>query len=170
MREAETSNKYMVKIRGKGIRIRMPFLLSGFILPNYPAGDIIVSEYIVDLESMVNDMKENLGKYNCSVEAAMDIIGGKYKVIILWHLIKEGTLRFSEIQRLIPQATPKMLSSQLKELEAAGIVDRTLYPVVPPKTEYSLSEFGKTLIPIVTSLRDWGNMYFEKMGAKNPCE
>ena len=115
-------------------------------------------------------MKDKLGKYNCSVEAAMDIIGGKYKVIILWHLIREGTLRFSELQRLIPQATPKMLSSQLKELEASGIIDRVLYPVVPPKTEYSISEFGKTLVPIVTALRDWGNMYYEKMGATNPCD
>lgn len=114
-------------------------------------------------------MKDSLSKYNCSVEAAMDIIGGKYKAIILWHLIKDGTLRFSEIQRRIPQATPKMLSSQLKELENSGLVDRILYPVVPPKTEYSLSEFGKTLIPIVTSLRDWGNMYFERAGEKNPC-
>ena len=114
-------------------------------------------------------MKEKLGKYNCSVEAAMDVIGGKYKAIILWHLIKDGTLRFSEIQRLIPQATPKMLSSQLKELEASELIIRTLYPVVPPKTEYSLSELGKTLIPIITSLRDWGNMYYEEMGHENPC-
>lgn len=115
-------------------------------------------------------MNDKMKKYNCTIEAAMDVIGGKYKIIILWHLIKGGTLRFSEIQRLIPQATPKMLSSQLKELEAGGIIKKVLYPVVPPKTEYSLTEFGKTLVPIVTSLRDWGNMYFEKMGVDNPCE
>ena len=115
-------------------------------------------------------LKDNASKYNCSVEATMDIIGGKYKVIILWHLIKEGTMRFSQLQKAIPQATPKMLSSQLKELEASGIVERVLYPVVPPKTEYSLTEFGKTLEPIVVSLRDWGNKYFDRIGEPNPCE
>lgn len=119
---------------------------------------------------MVIKLKDNASKYNCSVEATMDIIGGKYKVIILWHLIKEGTMRFSQLQKAIPQATPKMLSSQLKELEASGIVERVLYPVVPPKTEYSLTEFGKTLVPIVVSLRDWGNKYFDRIGEPNPCE
>lgn len=111
-----------------------------------------------------------INSYHCTVEAAMDIIGGKYKAIILWHLIKDGTLRFSQLQRLIPQATPKMLSSQLKELEANNLIVRVLYPVVPPKTEYSLSEFGKTLIPIITTLRDWGSLYFEHMNVQNPCE
>lgn len=111
-----------------------------------------------------------INSYHCTVEAAMDIIGGKYKAIILWHLIKDGTLRFSQLQRLIPQATPKMLSSQLKELEANNLIVRVLYPVVPPKTEYSLSEFGKTLIPIITALRDWGSLYFEHMNVQNPCE
>ena len=119
---------------------------------------------------MVIKVKDNASKYNCSVEATMDIIGGKYKVIILWHLIKEGTLRFSQLQKAIPQATPKMLSSQLKELEASGIVERVLYPVVPPKTEYSLTEFGKTLVPIVVSLRDWGNKYLDRIGEPNPCK
>ena len=111
-----------------------------------------------------------INSYHCTVEAAMDIIGGKYKAIILWHLIKDGTLRFSQLQRLIPQATPKMLSSQLKELEANNLIVRVLYPVVPPKTEYSLSEFGKTLIPIITALRDWGSLYFKHMNVQNPCE
>ena len=111
-----------------------------------------------------------INSYHCTVEAAMDIIGGKYKAIILWHLIKDGTLRFSQLQRLIPQATPKMLSSQLKELEANNLIVRVLYLVVPPKTEYSLSEFGKTLIPIITALRDWGSLYFEHMNVQNPCE
>ena len=121
------------------------------------------------MKRVKNMEKIDLGNINCTVEATMDIIGGKYKVIILWHLIKNGTLRFSEIQRLIPQATPKMLSSQLKELEANGIINKVLYPVVPPKTEYSLSELGKTLTPIITSLREWGIMYFEKAGVENPC-
>lgn len=112
---------------------------------------------------------EKMKSYSCSVEAVMDIIGGKYKAIILWHLIKNEKLRFGEIQKLIPKATPKMLSNQLKELEASGIIVRVLYPVVPPKTEYFLSELGKTLIPIITYLRDWGNNYFEFMNVPNPC-
>ncbi len=120
------------------------------------------------MKRVKNMEKIDLGKYNCTVEATMDIIGGKYKVIILWHLIKNGTLRFSEIQRLIPQATPKMLSSQLKELEANGIINKVLYPVVPPKTEYSLSELGETLIPVITSIREWGVMYFERAGVEIP--
>lgn len=99
----------------------------------------------------------------------MDVIGGKYKAIILWHLVKEEKLRFGQLQRLIPQATPKMLSNQLKELEASGIIIRILYPVVPPKTEYYLSDLGKTLIPIITDLRDWGNNYFAYMNVPNPC-
>ena len=115
-------------------------------------------------------MESNCCGFNCPVEATIQLIGGKYKAIILWHLIKDGTLRFSQLQRLIPQATPKMLSSQLKELEANNLIVRVLYPVVPPKTEYSLSEFGKTLIPIITALRDWGSLYFEHMNVQNPCE
>ena len=107
--------------------------------------------------------------YNCPVEAAMDIVGGKYKAIIIYHLI-DATLRYSELQREIPQATPKMLSQQLKELEADGIVNRVLYPVVPPKTEYSLTELGKTLVPIIQALCDWGENYFKLLGVPNPCD
>lgn len=113
--------------------------------------------------------KEKAMNYNCPVEAAMDIVGGKYKAIIIYHLI-DATLRYNELQRLIPQATPKMLSQQLKELEADGIVNRVLYPVVPPKTEYSLTELGKTLVPIVQDLCDWGENYFKLLGVPNPCE
>ncbi len=72
--------------------------------------------------------------YNCPIENTIAMIGGKYKAIILWHLIA-GTLRFSQLQRLIPQATAKMLTQQLRELEADNLVQRRVYPVVPPKTE-----------------------------------
>ena len=85
----------------------------------------------------------------------MDVIGGKYKAMIVYELIK-GTRRYSEIQKAVPQATPRMLSKQLKELEEDGVINRVLYPVVPPKTEYSLTELGKTLVPIVVSLCKWG--------------
>ena len=93
--------------------------------------------------------------FHCPVEATFSVIGGKYKAIILWHLI-DSTLRFSELRRFLPQATPKMLTQQLRELEADGIIHREVYPVVPPKTEYSLTTYGKTLNPIVQAICDWG--------------
>ena len=86
--------------------------------------------------------------FNCPVEATLDLIGGKYKALILWHLI-DTTLRFNEIGKLIPQATPKMLTQQLRELENDSLIIRTVYPVVPPKVEYSLSDFGKSIIRYV---------------------
>lgn len=95
------------------------------------------------------------GGYNSPIEHTIGMIGGKYKAIILWHLIG-GTLRFSELQRLIPQATAKMLTQQLRELEADSLVERKVYPVVPPKTEYSLTEKGKSLSPIMMDLCRWG--------------
>lgn len=104
--------------------------------------------------------REKLMSYGCPVEAAMDIIGGKYKVIIIWNLIGK-TLRYNELKKALPQATPKMLSQQLKELEADGIINRTLYPVVPPKTEYSLTPVGETLVPVIEDLCTWGRKYFE---------
>lgn len=98
--------------------------------------------------------------YNCPVEATIDLIGGKYKAIILWHLI-EDKKRFSELKRLIPKATEKMLAQQLRDLEADGLVIRTVYPVVPPKVEYSLSNFGRTIIPVLDSMCSWGQSYLE---------
>ena len=112
---------------------------------------------------------EKIQSYHCPVEATMDIIGGKYKAIIIYELI-EKTLRYSELQKLVPQATPKMLSKQLKAMEEDGIIQRVLYPVVPPKTEYSLTELGKTLIPIVQSLCGWGEDYFKLAGVPTPYE
>ena len=95
--------------------------------------------------------------FHCPVEATMSKIGGKYKAIVLYHLKEDGVLRFSELQRYIPQATPKMLTQQLRELESDGIVHREVYPVVPPKTEYSLTDYGRTLGPIIQAICDWGN-------------
>ena len=111
---------------------------------------------------------EKIKNYNCPVEAAMDVIGGKYKAIIIYELIGR-TLRYSEIQKEVPQATPRMLSRQLKELEGDGIINRVLYPIVPPKTEYSLTDYGKTLIPIIEALCRWGEDLFERAGVPNPC-
>lgn len=105
--------------------------------------------------------------FNCPIEATLAMIGGKYKALILWHLIN-NTLRFSQIQRLIPQATPKMLTQQLRELEADNLIVRVVYPVVPPKTEYSLSERGQTIIPILDAMCDWGKNYLRENG-QNCC-
>jgi len=77
-------------------------------------------------------------------------------------------MRFGEMQRAIPQATAKMLTQQLKELEADCIISRKLYPVVPPKTEYSLTEQGQTLVPIVNMMSEWGHGYFVRMGMADP--
>lgn len=112
---------------------------------------------------------EKIKGYNCPVEAAMDVIGGKYKALIVYELIG-GTRRYNEIQKAVPQATPRMLSKQLKELEEDGVIDRKLYPVVPPKTEYSLTELGKSLVPIVQSLCSWGEHYFDIAGVPVPCD
>ena len=93
--------------------------------------------------------------FHCPVEATLSLIGRKYKCIILYHLA-ERTLRFSELRHLIPQATAKMLTQQLRELQSAGIIHRKVYPIVPPKTEYSLTSYGETLSPIVKAMCAWG--------------
>lgn len=105
-------------------------------------------------------------EYQCPLEATMEIIGGKYKGVIIGHLI-DKTLRYNELQKLISHATPKMLIQQLKELEADGIVKRKLYPVVPPKTEYSLTDRGKTLVPAIIELNKWGLKYLKEENI--PC-
>lgn len=104
--------------------------------------------------------------YQCPLEACMDVIGGKYKGVIIGHLI-DKTLRYSELQKLVSHATPKMLIQQLKELEADGVIKRKLYPVVPPKTEYSLTVRGKSLIPVIIELNKWGMKYLKE--EKIPC-
>ena len=91
----------------------------------------------------------------------MDVIGGKWKVIIIHHLL-DGTKRFSELRRLIPQVTQRMLTLQLRELERDGAVHREVYAQVPPKVEYSLTETGKTLEPILLIMHDWGKNFITK--------
>ncbi len=104
---------------------------------------------------------KNCQTYRCPVEATLQLIGGKYKALIMWHLINK-TLRFNEISRLIPNATPKVLTAQLRELENDGLLIRRVYPVVPPKVEYSLTDFGKSLTPILNSMCSWGTDYLNK--------
>lgn len=105
-------------------------------------------------------------KYNCNfgcpVEAALEALGGKWKGIILYHL-QGGTKRFNELRRLIPDVTQRMLTKQLRELEADQIVCRQVYAEVPPKVEYTITEFGETLSPILSALQQWGIKYIDKL-------
>lgn len=104
----------------------------------------------------------------CAVEAAMALIDGKWKSVILFHL-SDGTLRFNELRRAIPGVTQRMLTNQLRELEADGLIERQVYPQVPPKVEYSLSPLGRSLQPVLVALQTWGesNMHlFKGAGTK----
>jgi DNA-binding HxlR family transcriptional regulator len=94
---------------------------------------------------------------NCPVEATLGLIGGKYKALILWHLSAKK-LRFSQLKSLV-SATPKMLTQQLRELESQQLIHREVYAVVPPRVEYSLTDLGKSLMPILVAMRDWGADY-----------
>jgi len=98
--------------------------------------------------------------YHCPVEAALDVIGGKWKPLILWAL-GDNVLRFNELQKELPGVNAKMLTKQLRELEEDGVIKRTVYPEVPPRVEYSITEFGKTLIPILQALCTWGAHYLD---------
>ena len=101
---------------------------------------------------------ESNKKYSCFFQLATDIIGGKWKALVLWCL-KDEIKRNGELKRLIPNISQKMLTQQLRELEDSGIVERIVYPVVPPKVEYKLTIMGKKLIPILVELHDWGKEY-----------
>jgi DNA-binding HxlR family transcriptional regulator len=94
------------------------------------------------------------------MELTLDLIGGKWKALILWNL-GQDTLRFSELKKTLPKITQKMLTQQLRELETSGLVKRFIYRQVPPKVEYSLTPEGKSLIPILDTLCEWGQTYAE---------
>ena len=112
---------------------------------------------------------EKIGQnYNCPVSATLHLIGGKYKALILWHLM-DRTLRFSELRKLVPEATPKMLTQQLRELERDDLLTRTVYPVVPPKVEYSLTDKGGSLRPILEAMFDWGTRILKEEGLEPNC-
>lgn len=100
-------------------------------------------------------------KEGCAVQTTLRVIGGKWKLPLLWYL-REETMRYSELQRTIPGITPKMLAEQLRELERDGIVLRTVHPVVPPKVEYSLTAYGRTLDPILATMDAWGSRHHNR--------
>ena len=97
-------------------------------------------------------------KYNNPVEISLDIIGGKWKIPIIW-LLKEDSKRYGELRKTLPKVTHKMLTQQLRELESDEIISRKVYPEVPPKVEYSLTLLGKSVIPVIDLLREWGEEY-----------
>lgn len=113
-------------------------------------------------------MRGRLEDALCPVESALILVGGKYKAIIVWNLARRGTLRYGELRRIVPKATPKMLAQQLHELEADGLVSRKLYATVPPKTEYSLTEAGRLFVPAVDAMCDCGRAYLERAGLPVP--
>ena len=105
---------------------------------------------------------------HCPVEATLDLIGGKYKALILWHL-SESKLRFSELRKVITNATPKMLTQQLRELESQELIHREVFPIIPPRVEYSLTELGHSLMPILVAMRDRGAGYLRTSKDVEPC-
>lgn len=120
-------------------------------------------------------MKDNKSSYRsicpseegCPVEYTLGVIGGKWKGVLLYHLI-DGAKRFNEMRKICPAITQRMLTLQLRELEHDGIVHREVYQQVPPKVEYSLTDFGRTLEPIILSMKQWGETY--KMRSQDDME
>lgn len=108
-------------------------------------------------------MRSRNKKYTCAFEVAVDVVDGKWKSLIIWYLGNQGTKRFGELKKLIPQVTQKMLTQQLRELEADRLIQRKVYAQVPPKVEYSLTDLGLDLIPVFSQLCKWGAYYEEKL-------
>jgi DNA-binding HxlR family transcriptional regulator len=117
---------------------------------------------------MVVDNRErrivlNGKEFHCAMDITMSFIGGKWKTVVLWYLRKDKK-RFSELKKLIPNITEKMLSLQLKDLESDGIVGRKIYAEVPPKVEYYLTDFGKSLVPMLEEIARWGRRLADEKG------
>ncbi len=108
-------------------------------------------------------------KYDCTFEFTMDAISGKWKGLVLWHL-SSGTLRYGELKKLLGKITQKMLTQSLRELEACSVIHREVYAVVPPKVEYSLTQYGKELVPILEQLHEWGKVTSKDLGIINECD
>lgn len=107
-------------------------------------------------------------EFTCPVAATLSLIGGKYKPLILWHLVDQP-LHYMELQRKIPNATPKMLSQQLRDLEDCGMVHREVIPEKPPKTVYSLTAFGESIIPVLDAMCQWGTNYMDGLDVQPLC-
>ncbi len=99
--------------------------------------------------------------YSCPIEYTMNLIAGKWKMVILWHLSQEKVMRYGEIKKTLNNITHKMLSQQLKELEADGFINRVAYSQIPPKVEYSLTKLGESFLPVMKSLSSWGENHLK---------
>ena len=102
----------------------------------------------------------------CAIVATLNLINGRWKGVVLYYLLTKGTLRFNELQRHLPGCTPRLLVKQLRELEEDAFIMRTVYPVVPPKVEYALTEEGRTIGPILLQLNEWGAGWLERRGLR----
>lgn len=116
---------------------------------------------IIDGEEKIMQLRGET--YHCALDVTMNFIGGKWKTVVLWYLRKDKK-RFSELKKLIPDITEKMLSLQLRALEEDGIIKRMIYPEVTPKVEYELTKFGKTLVPVLEEIAKWGRDTVQKEG------
>ncbi len=122
------------------------------------------------------ELKERLlnNEFNCEKELTLSIISGKWKIVIIWHLAHDGALRFNELHRLFKKISNRMLTKQLRELEQDEIVQRKIYPEMPPHVEYLLTEHGWTIVPIVDAMYEWGcnniRHYYEKTNAEAASE
>jgi len=108
-------------------------------------------------------------EYACSFEFALDMVSGKWKGLVLWYLADE-TLRYGEIKKKLGKITQKMLTQTLRELEKHQLITRKVYPVVPPKVEYTITEYGKKLIPIFQLMLDWGDDVGAQLGELEDCD
>ncbi|MGD9654949.1 MAG: winged helix-turn-helix transcriptional regulator [Sulfuricurvum sp.] len=108
--------------------------------------------------------------FNCPFELTLELIGGKWKGLILWHLHDKKVLRNGQMLRLIPNITQKMLTQQLREMEKHGLINRVIYEQIPPKVEYSLTRHGKALRPILEHMIEWGIVYARDNGILTTCE
>ena len=100
-----------------------------------------------------------MNERKCPLEYTVSVIGGKWKMVLLWRLSKEPVKRYGELKKLLNGISHKMLSQQLKELESSGLINRKEYQQIPPKVEYSLSEKGKSIVPLLTNAYEWGKEY-----------
>jgi len=107
-------------------------------------------------------MQEDQTKETIFVQTTLKVLGGKWKLLILWHL-KDNNRRYSELKRLIPEITEKMLIQQLRELEDDGLVHRNVFSEVPPKVEYSFTEYGRSLEPVLQTLCNWGEQHLKRL-------
>ena len=107
--------------------------------------------------------------YHCALDVTMELVGGKWKTIVLWYL-RTDKKRFSELRKLIPGITEKMLSMQLRQLEKDGFVSRTVHAEVPPRVEYALTTHGKTLLPLLEEIAKWGRLMGKKFGTVEKVE